>query len=287
MVTRRKQGGRGGDADDTFCFLCIFFLWRLADKIHLVLNLFTPHRSASHLMDFRGSTWPWSKGTTLILERQDFSMSSLISQSPTWSAPILAFFSPLWSHLLVLSHLIDSFKPHKPPWFLENIWSTPASEPLHLLFPLLASPGVLFPRISAWMLHDLSFSLSLFKCLYSDVLTILLKITTSSNAYYPPLLLYFSFKYLIASGILCILLDFSFFISCLFLLLAMWEQKSLPLILLYSWHLVEYLAQIRHSIINCWMNVWFSYAVIIDGLLPNCLGNFPSISAPLGPVLFF
>lgn len=100
MITRRKRRG-GGDADDTFCFLHIFFLWRLADKIHLVLNLFTPHRSASHLMDFRGSAWPWSKGTTLILERQDFSMSSLISQSPTWSAPILAFFSPLWSHLLV------------------------------------------------------------------------------------------------------------------------------------------------------------------------------------------
>lgn len=61
---------------------------------------------------------------------------------------------PLWSYVLLLSHLIVSLKPNKPPCFLENSWSPPASESQSLctwcslcLLPL----GLLLPQIWTWI----------------------------------------------------------------------------------------------------------------------------------------
>lgn len=76
-----------------------------------------------------GFAWPGSWKTVLIVDRPDFSTSSPIPQSPTGSACILLLPLPLWFHLLLLAYLITFYKLHKAPCFLENFWSTPASEP--------------------------------------------------------------------------------------------------------------------------------------------------------------
>ena len=80
---------------------------------------------------------------------------------------------------------------------------------------------------------------------------------------------------------------FTFFFPCPFLLSATWGQESL--FLLYSWHLVVCYRKSTQQSAAEWIE-WCRPDELISALLlrpKSCFDKFPSISAPLGLVLFF